>query len=86
MKNKPLFLSRSDIPDIFDVLLLDGGEFTTWYEYQQLKDKCNLIILDDTNTSKCKDIKSELKNSNDWNLIIESDERNGYAIFQKNKI
>jgi len=83
MKNKPLFLSRSDIPDIFDVLLLDGGEFTTWYEYQKLKNKCNLIILDDANTSKCKDIKSELKNSNDWNLIIESDERNGYAIFEK---
>jgi hypothetical protein len=86
MKNKPLFLSRSDIPDIFDVLLLDGGDFTTWYEYQQLKDKCNLIILDDTNVSKCKDIKSELKISNDWNLIVESDERNGYAIFERNKM
>ena len=42
-----------------------------------------LDILYDANTSKCKDIKSELKNSNDWNLIIESDERNGYAIFEK---
>jgi hypothetical protein len=82
MKDKKLFLNRTDIPEMFDVLLLDGGEFTTWYEYQQLKDKCRIIIMDDTNTCKCKKIVQDLKNQpNKWNLIFESDERNGCAAF-----
>jgi hypothetical protein len=27
MKDKPIFLNRPDLPQIFDVILLDGGEF-----------------------------------------------------------
>lgn len=84
MKEKPLFLDRKDIPNHFDVLFLDGGEFTTWYEYQKLKDRCNIIIMDDTNVSKCKKIVNELKNDTEnWTLIHESNERNGYALFER---
>lgn len=85
MKEKPLFLDRKDIPNHFDVLFLDGGEFTTWYEYQKLKDRCNIIIImDDTNVSKCKKIVNELKNDTEnWTLIHESNERNGYALFER---
>jgi hypothetical protein len=82
MRDKPLFLDRNELPKMFDVLLLDGGEFTTWYEYQQLKNKCKIIILDDTNVPKCKKIVEDLKNQqNKWNLIFENDERNGCAAF-----
>ena len=83
MCDKPLFLERKELPKIFDVIFLDGGEFTTWYEYQQLKDRCKIIIMDDTLTSKCKHILSELKNQPDkWEIIFESDERNGCAGFK----
>jgi hypothetical protein len=84
MKDKPLFLERKEIPEKFDVLFLDGGEFTTWYEYQLLKDKCSVIIMDDTNVCKCKKIVNELKNQPDqWKLLLESKDRNGYASFER---
>ncbi len=77
MCDKPLFLNRNDIPKFFDVILLDGGEFTTWYEYLLLKDKCEILILDDSNVAKCLKIKEDIKNSNKWDIIFESNERNG---------
>lgn len=83
MKDKSLFLSRIDIPKIFDVILLDGGEFTTWYEYLLLKDKCKLLILDDCNTNKCKKIVDDIIQSNLWNIIFESNERNGVFAFKR---
>jgi hypothetical protein len=86
MKDKPLFLERGDIPEIFDVILLDGGDFTTYYEFQLLKNKCRILMLDDTNCSKCKQITEEVKENKEiWDIIVESDERNGYMIC-KNKI
>lgn len=78
MKSKPLFLNRKDIPQIFDFVLLDGGEFTTWYEYQELKDRCHYLGLDDTKVSKCNRIVYELKSQpNKWKIISEFNERNG---------
>lgn len=83
MQQCELFLTRTNLPDIFDVLLLDGGEFTTYYEFQILKNKCKIIMLDDTNTSKCNLIVNEIKQSNQWSILKESNERNGYLIAQK---
>jgi hypothetical protein len=83
MQQCELFLTRTNLPDIFDVLLLDGGEFTTYYEFQLLKNKCKIIMLDDTNTNKCKLIVNEIKQSNQWNILKDSNERNGYLIAQK---
>lgn len=82
MKDKPLFLNRNNLPEIFDVVLFDGGEFTTWYEYQILKNKCKVIMMDDTNCSKCKNICIDLNNQPDkWKLIFKSDERNGACCY-----
>jgi hypothetical protein len=43
MKKCELFLDRPNLPDIFDVILLDGGEFTTYHEFQLLKNKCKIL-------------------------------------------
>jgi hypothetical protein len=83
MKDKPLFLNRTDIPIFFDVILLDGGEFTTWYEYLLIKDICKILILDDANSNKCKKIVEDIKQSNLWNIIFENDERNGVFICKR---
>ena len=81
MKTKPLFLSRQDIPDIFDLVILDGGEFTTWYEYLALRDRCRILALDDTNVCKCRCIVQEIKSQPDkWDVILETDERQGNLI------
>ena len=83
MKNKNLFLNRDDIPDFYDVILLDGGEFTTYYEFNKLKDKCKFLFLDDTNTNKCTKIVEEIKSSNNWKILLESNERNGVLVCER---
>ena len=85
MKNKELFLKRTNLPDFFDIILLDGGEFTTYFEYQLLKDRCKYLMLDDINVSKCKLIVNEIENNLDkWEIIEKDNERNGFLIC-KNK-
>ena len=84
MKDKPLFLHRNNLPEIFDIILFDGGEFTNWYEYQQLKDRCNIILLDDVNVPKCRNIFTDLINQADkWELVFKHNERNGTACFKR---
>ena len=83
MKNKKVFLERPEIPEVFDVILLDGGEFVTWFEYLCIRDRCRVLALDDTRTFKCAKIVEELKNNPDWEMVFESHERNGTAAFRK---
>jgi len=86
MKDKPIFFNRIDIPDIFDIVLLDGGEFTTWYEYLIIKDKCKILILDDLNTNKCNLIVNDIEQSDIWEVIFKSDERNGTCAYRRTKL
>jgi hypothetical protein len=83
MKNKPLFLNRINVPLFYDVILLDGGEFTTYYEYNKIKDKCRFLFLDDTTSYKCKKIVEEIKNSSNWKIVMENNERNGVLVCER---
>ena len=83
MKKCDLFLQRKNLPDVFDVILLDGGEFTTYYEFQLLKNRCSLLMLDDINVDKCKRIVEELQNSPQWKIIKQEPLRNGYLIAKR---
>ena len=83
MKNCDLFLNRPNLPEIFDILLLDGGEFTTYYEFQILKNRCKILMLDDINVDKCKLIVEEIKSDKSWKIIKEEKIRNGYLIAEK---
>lgn len=81
MKKCDVFINRTDLPEIFDVLLLDGGEFTTYFEYQILKKKCKYLMLDDIKVDKCKLIVEEIFRSPDvWQIIEIGNDRNGYLI------
>jgi hypothetical protein len=82
MKKCNIFLERVNLPDIFDVILLDGGEFTTYHEFQLLKDRCKYLLLDDINVAKCMKIVEEIKNDpNKWKIIIENRNiRNGFMV------
>ncbi len=85
MKDKPLFLNRPDLPAIFDLVLLDGGEFTTWYEYLAIKDRCKILALDDTNVTKCQRIVADLKaQPSRWQIILEDIyARNGNVVARR---
>lgn len=84
MKRCKLFLNRPALPGVFDILLLDGGEFTTYYEFQILKNRCKVLLLDDINVDKCKLIVEEIKLDKSWKIIKEETAtRNGYLIAEK---
>lgn len=82
MKKCNLFLERDDLPELFDVVLLDGGEFTTYFEFQIIKDKCKYLLLDDINVAKCTKIVEEIKSEpTKWEIIEENKtERNGFLV------
>ena len=76
LKKCKLFLERDEN---FDVVFLDGGEFTTYYEFQILKNKCTYLLLNDTNTNKCAKIIEEIYRDTDtWNVL--QHERNGMLL------
>lgn len=72
------------LPTTIDLLVLDGGEYTTYPEYIKLKDRSKVIVIDDTNILKCKRIRLELMNDNNFIMISDNqDDRNGYSVFEK---
>lgn len=79
IKSAPII--KIDTP--IDVLCLDGGHFSTILEWNMYKNSIKVIILDDTKTSKTRKILDEIKYSNKWNIIYESDNRNGELIATK---
>tara|TARA_S200002703_G_scaffold30275_1_gene26239 strand:+ start:1318 stop:1947 length:630 start_codon:yes stop_codon:yes gene_type:complete len=84
MSNVPNVLS--DIPSKIDFLFLDGGEYSTYLEWDLLQSRCHGFIgLDDSNMLKTKFIKNELIESPDWVIVFESNQRNGSIIAKKNE-
>ena len=80
-----LFLDRDNLPDIFDVVLLDGGVYTTYFDYQILKNKCNYLLLDDTGIAKNNKIVEIIKDNFTYWDILEEDlnTRNGALICKR---
>lgn len=75
----------SELPEKIDFLLLDGGEFTTLYEFQRLFDRCSrYIALDDTMVDKCREVHRILSENSEWSEIVSVKARNGFSIFKKN--
>ena len=78
------FLDRTELPDKFDLILFDGGEFTTYHEFEYLKDRAKTIILDDINTSKCDKIAQNLRTNSQWKVIADlPQERQGILIAER---
>ena len=71
------------IPNKIDLLVLDGGEFSTYLEWLKLKDRAQYVVLDDTKCLKTKRITEECLKDPKYKLIISSEERNGFHIFEK---
>jgi hypothetical protein len=71
------------IPPEIDFLLLDGGEFSTYSEWQILKSRTKMVALDDIIELKTKQIYEELINDDNYELVIETPEGNGFCVFIK---
>lgn len=70
------------LPEKIDVLLLDGGQFSTQSEWEKLKDRTKIILLDDTSTFKTEKIREEILDQRDvWDIIYDDVKmRNGILI------
>lgn len=75
----------SHIQTKFDVVLLDGGEFSTYQEFLKLKELTKVFILDDTKMTKTRRVLKDLNNDIKWILNSSSKDRNGFAVFIKNE-
>jgi len=72
------------LPEQIDVLILDGGEFTTELEYRKLKDRSRIIICDDSSKYKGEKIRAELLEDSAFKVIIdEPTQRNGFCAFER---
>ena len=72
------------IPEVIDFLLLDGGEFSTYKEWEKLKNTTKFVGLDDIRTIKCSKIYSELSGDENYSVLSMTNEGNGFCIFKKN--
>ena len=72
MKNVPNVVDR--LPEHIDFLILDGGEFSTYLEWQTLRNRCKYVALDDTTQLKCKKVRDEILTDKNYR-IIEDDVR-----------
>jgi hypothetical protein len=73
----------SIIPDSIDLLILDGGEFSSFAEYQKLKDRTRYFILDDVNTIKNNEVAILMRKDTNYQIIHDSDDRNGFLVSKK---
>lgn len=83
LKNCPNVLH--ELPQSIDLLLLDGGEFSTLAEFQLLYSRVTkYLILDDTNTRKCRTIATNIRTGmTPFIPIVDSDDRNGFMVALK---
>ena len=72
------------LPSKIDLLILDGGEYTTYPEWLKLKDRSKIVVLDDTNILKTSRIRKEILDSQEYKTIYDNlTDRNGFSIFEK---
>lgn len=65
-------------------VLIDGCEFSGYSEYKKLNSNIENIILDDCfGAFKTKQVYFELLKSENWSLVEQGVERNGWAIFKR---
>lgn len=69
--------------DTFDMVLIDGSEFTGSVEYEMVRG-ARLILLDDTNTYKCHAVRALLLRDPMYDVIADDQAlRNGYSAFRR---
>ena len=82
-KAETSFLDADD--SFYDGVLIDGGEFFGYSEFKILKDRTNILFLDDYYYGyKTNQVARELLQDTEWDVIAGNKNlRNGYAIFKR---
>jgi hypothetical protein len=74
-----------DDPFEFDVVLLDGSELFSYYDFQRIRHTTRVVVLDDCRVTKNQKVYHELRRDDtEWRLVGENlQERNGFAVFER---
>lgn len=74
-----------ELPQSIDLLLLDGGEFSTLAEFQLLSSRVTKwLVLDDTRTRKCRAIATDIRSgTTSFTPVVDSGDRNGFMVALK---
>lgn len=83
IKNSNCCLDK--IPQKIDLLILDGGEFNGYFDFKTLYNRAKYIFLDDTRLPCIKNYQSVNDLKTTHKCLIDSDDRNGFAIFVVNE-
>ena len=71
----------NQLPLEIDVLLLDGGQFSTRAEFQKLKDRSKVIILDDTLSFKTDEAREDILAEPDTWAVEVDDRKDRHGTF-----
>jgi hypothetical protein len=72
-------------PNDPEVVLLDGAEYLTYFEFEKLRHMTSIqvFMLDDTGSAKNPHAYKVLSESPEWKLVASGSDRNGWAVFEK---
>jgi hypothetical protein len=72
------------MPDKIDLLILDGGEFSSLSEFKKLKDRTTYFVLDDTLLIKNNEVADIMRNDSNYQILYDNtSDRNGFLISKK---
>ena len=76
-----------NLPDEIDVLLLDGGQFSTRSEFHKLKNRTKIVLLDDTLSFKTEKARQDMIDDPDnWTIIFDNvQDRHGVFMACRNE-
>jgi hypothetical protein len=81
MKKCNLFLERAELPEIFDFVLLDGGDCTTYFDFQTIKNRCKYLYVNDISSSKGKFVLNDIINDKKtWNIMVFTKKNNSFVL------
>lgn len=82
LREAPLVSDR--LPEVIDLLFLDGGEFSTYAEFEFLQHRVRRwLVLDDTHTRKCQAVEKELNGSSVFLKVAAGTDRNGWSVWMR---
>ena len=83
LKNSDCCIEK--IPKKIDLLILDGGEFSGYFDFKALHNRAKYIFLDDTRLPCIKNHQSLKDLTITHKCLINSDDRNGFAVFVRDE-
>ena len=74
----------NQMPSKIDLLILDGGEFSSLSEFKKLKDRTTYFVLDDTLLIKNNEVADIMRNDSNYQILYDNtSDRNGFLISKK---